>query len=623
MVCPWPFMARLDTSLPTATPIPESGKSGRSFAQVLSGGSSSDTSLTKLPPKVVMGASVRIKISQVAYESGLAACRFNLHGRLTLHKGDSPLTTQALKVKLNNFWPQLSNWNLIPLGKGFFELYFSSIEDIKQVWASGVVNLKPGFMRFYGWTKDFIPKVQAQTHAHVWVRFLQLPQEYWGRQTLFEIASGLGTPLTIDESTQSRRFGLYARVLIEVDLQEKLFESVIVEREGHALTVMIQYEKVPLFCANCKTIGHSIHSCSKLHAGRNIQTNSSTHNVNQKVQSKPDTSYRNNTKLPLHKVDDANVNAKARNIAVGNKPVKTHIDTHEATFVSADDFEEGELSAPENNDLEILNTEHHAMIQNPNNGSNSSLNLHNAFELLASGSEHVTGVAQPNEEESTLITLDVYIVKNPNVEANSLGKEILTQSTNIEASGTKNPKPIALCSRTPLLDSVNGRQQFPITDPSSLVQGSNIGRMSFPNATALSIGTTGDPTVDDSLTMQPIISPITTNDEILGQDKRKLQFTTGPKNSTAACLKDGKMLRKFWGDEDTDSTLEPEDIEVFPPDADKFLDTPLEIGKLTKPGRKSRKHKSPNGKGSGGITSNEHIQTRSKKGVIKSNPKYV
>lgn len=120
MVCPCPFMARLDSSSPTAALLPETELAGRSFAQVLSGGSSGDTSLPKLPPKVVMGASVRIKISQAAYELGLAACRFNLHGRLTLHKGDSPLTTQALKLKLNNFWPQLSNWNLIPLGKGFF-----------------------------------------------------------------------------------------------------------------------------------------------------------------------------------------------------------------------------------------------------------------------------------------------------------------------------------------------------------------------------------------------------------------------------------------------------------------------------------------------------------------------
>jgi len=52
-----------------------------------------------------------------------------------------------------------------------------------------------------------------------------------------------------------------------------------------------------------------------------------------------------------------------------------------------------------------------------------------------------------------------------------------------------------------------------------------------------------------------------------------------------------EVLSKFWGDEDTDSILEPEDVEVCPPDADKYLDTPLEIGKFTKPSKKSRKHK--------------------------------
>jgi len=50
---------------------------------------------------------------------------------------------------------------------------------------------------------------------------MNLPQEYWEKQTLFEIASGLGTPLSIDDSTQNRCFGIFARVLIDVDLSEK------------------------------------------------------------------------------------------------------------------------------------------------------------------------------------------------------------------------------------------------------------------------------------------------------------------------------------------------------------------------------------------------------------------
>lgn len=104
--------------------------SGKSFAQILSGESSGEPFLAQLPPKVIMGKSVRVKISRAAYELGLAACQTHLHGRLTLHKGDAPLTSQALKAKLNVQWPQLQNWNLTPLGKGFFELKFNSIEDM-------------------------------------------------------------------------------------------------------------------------------------------------------------------------------------------------------------------------------------------------------------------------------------------------------------------------------------------------------------------------------------------------------------------------------------------------------------------------------------------------------------
>jgi hypothetical protein len=112
----------------------------------------------------------------------------------------------------------IHNWDLTPLGRGFFEFHFNSVEDMRRVWAMGVMNLKPGLMRFYCWTCDFTPQAQAQSHAQIWVRFMHLPKEYWSKKTLFEIASGLGTPLIIDDATMNRRFGLFARILIDVDL---------------------------------------------------------------------------------------------------------------------------------------------------------------------------------------------------------------------------------------------------------------------------------------------------------------------------------------------------------------------------------------------------------------------
>jgi len=261
MVCPWPFLANLDAVVPPVAKQPDSGKS---FAQALS--DSGEIQLNQLPPRVVMGTSVRVRISQAEFENGIADCRFNLHGRITLSKGDTPYTAQALKLKLNNLWPNLCSWHLIPLGRGYYEFSFSLLEDMRRIWALGVVHIKPGLLRFFHWTKCFSTENQVQTHAQVWVCLMHLPQEYWRKKTLFEIASGLGTPLTIDEATQQRRYGLFARILVDVDLSDKMFESVVIESEGHALSIQVQYEKYPSVCAHCQMLGHSIQNCLKLGA---------------------------------------------------------------------------------------------------------------------------------------------------------------------------------------------------------------------------------------------------------------------------------------------------------------------------------------------------------------------
>lgn len=78
MVCPWPFLASIDS---TTTQTPETGKT---FAQVLA--DSGYTQLSQLPTKVVRGDTVRVKISQDEYEHGIEDCKQNLHARLTLNK---------------------------------------------------------------------------------------------------------------------------------------------------------------------------------------------------------------------------------------------------------------------------------------------------------------------------------------------------------------------------------------------------------------------------------------------------------------------------------------------------------------------------------------------------------
>jgi len=56
----------------------------------------------------------------------------------------------------------------------------------------------------------------------------------------------------------------FSRVLVDVDMSGKLFDSVLVEKEGRDFLVAIEYEKQPLFCLHCKILGHSIQQCKKL-----------------------------------------------------------------------------------------------------------------------------------------------------------------------------------------------------------------------------------------------------------------------------------------------------------------------------------------------------------------------
>lgn len=120
-ICIWPFLSS-----------PETAPSGsKSFAQAVS--TSGEDFLPSPPPKVIIGDTVRIRINQREYEAELSECLRNLHCRVTLQKGDPPLSSKVLKQKLEGFWPHLMPWSITPLGKGYFKFNFHSIEEMKMV----------------------------------------------------------------------------------------------------------------------------------------------------------------------------------------------------------------------------------------------------------------------------------------------------------------------------------------------------------------------------------------------------------------------------------------------------------------------------------------------------------
>jgi len=413
----------------------------KSFAQALS--DSGDIPLTQLPPKVVMGDTVRVKITQDELESGISDCRMNLHGRITLATGDTPLITQALKNKLCSLWPTLKEWNVLPLGRGFFEFHFGSVEDMRKIWALGVVNLKPGILRFSCWTKAFKPHNQAQTHAHIWVRLMQLPQEYWRKKTLFEIASALGTPLTIDEATLSRRFGIFARVLVNVDMSSILFDSVVVESEGLALPIVVQYERQPLFCVQCNMLGHSTQNCWKLHKDYPNKIVKKTTAEVPLVQQHPIEALANNTQT-------------TKNTCVTYEfiPDSEALDREPLNLTQAQDSaidDEAITAILEDQSLDL------------------TLALHNSFTILEEEIVLPAGEAVTDDKEDLLIVLSASDV---NV---SKGKVDLPHSSNIEKPNElkKKPQSSSVDSGQQVLVHGSERLSFLRPSSSSSLQGNN------------------------------------------------------------------------------------------------------------------------------------------------------
>lgn len=276
-ICPWSFLALSSSMSSQSSSHLNSSPQGKTFAQILN--NSCDIPMSQLPRPCCKGDAITVTIHEEDYKAGLERCKFNLHGRLILTKGDILIKFTDLKAKLSFIWKSIEPWNMTSLGKGYYEFSFSSMDDQRSVWSMGSWSLKPGFICMSSWTPDFKPSVQRQTHAQCWVRISNLPQEYWCSRIFFSIAAGIGVPISIDEATSKRNFGHYGRVLVDLDLNGVLEDKIMVEREGYAFFVYLQYENLPAFCKNCLSIGHVVANCKKQVTDENLMKDQAVQNI--------------------------------------------------------------------------------------------------------------------------------------------------------------------------------------------------------------------------------------------------------------------------------------------------------------------------------------------------------
>lgn len=153
------------------------------------------------------------------------------------------------------------------MGKGFYDFSFSCLEDVRRVRCANTWNLKPGSLRLFPWSKDFVPSNVQHTSAQVWVCIHGLLQDYWQPKIIFTISSSLGMPICIDSTSSKSAFDRaldhFVRVLVDIDLTKELSYKILVERIGFAFFVDLEYERLSDFSSLCNCIGHSKDKCNR------------------------------------------------------------------------------------------------------------------------------------------------------------------------------------------------------------------------------------------------------------------------------------------------------------------------------------------------------------------------
>jgi hypothetical protein len=173
------------------------------------------------------------------------------------------LSLPVLDSWARRVWNPEGDMEILIAGNNYFLVIFSCMSDRNKAFEGGPYFFNQVGLFIKPWHTGFNSAEEIPSRVPVWVRLPRLPLEFWREDILHSISMLLGKPVGSATQTQDRKVISFARICVEVDLNNPLPDSMEICMGSVSWIQQLDYETLPFRCRICHEYGHLLRRCPR------------------------------------------------------------------------------------------------------------------------------------------------------------------------------------------------------------------------------------------------------------------------------------------------------------------------------------------------------------------------